>query len=374
MKKLFLMAATVGVALTSCVNDKLDNLGGQVDSQQKITFTNPVVGGAQTKAVPGEINTTTKYPTAEKFRVFAQWDKTSYVEWEGSGSAVYMNDVEVSHQATPGSNGAWYPATDYFWPREGVLSFWAASPSTELSGKLAYNKTNGIQIGAITIPANGFTKEQADAQADVASTQYDLMYAPIVKNQKKSTTTDDDSHYNGVDLAFKHALSLIKFDIKLKEAYTGTTIKLKRISISGINSKSAGFNENITGTPTWQTPSDTTSYEVANYPTGKQLANTPAIDVYTDTNINGKRLILMPQDIANEETTKIIIGYTVQSAGGAEIEQTIETKLYHGSLTKWEPGKAYFYHLILALDQIYFDPVASDWETDTNQDIEVPQA
>ena len=369
MKKLFVMAAAVSVALTGCTSDKAD-VGYIGDAQQKITFSNPVVGAA-TRAVPGEINTTRKYPTNQKFIVSAQWDKTAYSEWGATESKVYMNNVVVSHQATPASNGAWYPATDYYWPREGVLSFWAASPATELAGKVSYDKTNLIQIGEITIPDNGYTKAQGTTDAEVASTQYDLMYAPIVTNQTKSTTTDNDTQYNGVDLAFKHALSLVKFDIALSEAYTGTTIKIKEIKIVGLKNHSSGFSES---TKAWQTPDGSATYEVANYPTGKLLANTPAIDVYEDSDINGKRLILMPQTIEDNIATKIVITYSMQSTGGEEFDQTVETKLYNAGLTEWEAGKAYTYHLKLALDKIYFDPVVEDWTAGKEQEIIVPQA
>ena len=371
MKKLFVMAAAVGVALTGCTSDKAD-VGYTGDAQQKITFSNPVVGAAS-RAVPGEINTTRQFPTNQPFIVFAQWDKTAYNEWGDIQSKLYMENVVVSHQATPATNGAWYPATDYYWPREGVLSFWAASPATELAGKLSYDPINLIQIGEVTIADNGYTKAQGTTDADVASTQYDLMYAPIVKDQKKSTTTDNNSNYNGVDLAFKHALSLVKFDIALNEAYTGTTLKIKTISIEGIKNHSAGFSEGPTN-PAWQTPDGSATYEVANYSIGKQLADSPAIDVYEDSDIKGKRLILMPQKIADDIATKIVITYSMKSETGVEFDQTVETKLYNAGLTKWEPGKAYTYHLKLALDKIYFDPVVEDWAVGKEQDIIVPQA
>ena len=122
MKRILLFAAVAGAALASCVKNESES--GMTASDSKISFEAPVVG-ATTRAVSGEINGA--YPTTEKFKVWGWYhegDYTTFGDTQNNGWKNYMTDadgkpIEVAYDGT----SSWAPAKDYFWPKNGKLTF-----------------------------------------------------------------------------------------------------------------------------------------------------------------------------------------------------------------------------------------------------------
>ena len=359
MKKFFFLAAIAGVALASCVK----NEPATFENEQQITFAAPVVG-LNTKAVNEVWN---NYPTDSEYD-FAVWGHYyaggTYTGFDDG--QLYMNNVTVSYDAD--LNG-WAPATSYYWPKNGSLTFIAYSPATVE----ATVGEAGIQIAGYTV------------QADAAN-QVDLLFSERAYNKKSvddyiagsgETNMDPsvtDDIYAGVHLSFKHALSSILFTARTKDTYTGTTITLKEISLKNINSKGT-FNQKLNdanGATTaenaevWSGQTQIKNYVISGL---DQILNTEKYYPSTKgtsspTAANGLResdFILLPQEF-NEmyDIPTIQVTYTIESPDSAPIEQVQEVPIKH--LTEeWKWGYRYIYNLIIALDAIYFEPYVAPW-------------
>lgn len=332
MKKLFFMAAIAGVALVSCVKNEMDPSTKQ---QDEITFSTPVVAPATKAIVDGVV-----YPTTESFGVYA---------WHNTGAAAYMDKVQVTYTAgladdvtgeTAGENGGWKPTTSYYWPKVGSLVFDAFSPWS-VNGQVSATKADGLTITDFVV---------ADA-ADV-----DLMFA--TRTAEKTNVNDGanaDVPYDGVDIAFNHALSAVQVMAKTASDYAGTTIEITSIQINNADSKST-FNQNAGSTAAWAATSTPAAYAY----TGATLTAT-AKDLGTK--------LLLPQTIDADLT--ITINYTINGLAQTSTFKFADHK--NGTdeggdpvtVNAWEMGNKYVYTLVFTLDEIFFEPIVTDWETIT---------
>lgn len=353
MKRFLFMSALASVALASCVNDEaMENTSKASD--QKITFNAPVVSGLTRTPQYGEIGT--DYDINESFNVFALWHKEKYSSWAAvdNKSAVYMNEVTVSHTTTTNDsykigedegNGSWTfqgegETGPYYWPKDGYLTFAAYSPADAV-GTYSMTETNGLQIDDFSVDED-------------ASKHYDLLYSELSKDQTRKGYTADHDNYLGVDINFNHALSSIRFMVKTKETYSNAVITLQKIEIGGVKYK-GDFTQNLDATPNtamWTVENDLISaaYVSTN---SDQVVNATATEPS-----NHNDIILMPQTLT--DNAEITVTYTMQVNGGAVIPQTQTVKINTLS-DKWEIGKRYTYNIIFTLEKVYFAPDVTDW-------------
>lgn len=376
MKKLLFLAALSSVALASCVSDESPSIDA-TPSGKAISFNAPVMY-SQTKAVGHTGEIVGRYPTNEAFRVYAVWTQNTYTTWDdptnehkwymSTGAEGVKVTWDSSIDDTTTGSGAWAPSIDYYWPKNGYLTFAAYSPA-DANGSFSYSY-QGLAI--------------SDFEVDgTASKQYDLMYSDRAYNKTTSEGGLNIS-YDGVDIKFYHALSSIKFKVKLKDDYTGTTIKVKKISIYSIEKKGT-FNENrvedpVNGDsndPKWSLSGDLVPDTNPYIPfSGEQVVTTTP-----ETLSGASDLILMPQEFhdgttATNANKNLKIEYTITSAAGNDIPQEeivsfSEIPTDAGNVSKWEIGYRYTYTLIFGLDKIYFAPEVKSWDdaTGINKDI-----
>ena len=350
MKKLFFIAVMASVAFASCTK----NEPATKNYEQEISFAAPVVS-LNTKAATEVWN---NYPTTNDFAVWGHYYSGTYDTF--AKGTVYMDDVTVNH-----NSGTWKPTTAYYWPKNGSLTFIAYAPSTVEASVGA----SGIMIDDYTV-------------TNVAANQADLLFSERAYNKKAlddkatgGTTTGADASvtedpYTGVHISFKHALSSILFTAKLSNTYAGTTITLKKIELTGINSV-GDFNQGLAdngtaatnraadlwtneGTPITYTVTANHELSTAKYYTCDGSSTGPQVTT-------GKRatdFILLPQTIAND--AKIKVTYTIKNGDSDAIEQVIEANL-KSSVTEWKWGYRYIYNIIVGLNEISFEPYVADW-------------
>ena len=381
MKKFFIFAAMAGAALVGCTK----NEPAADTDQQMITFAAPVVS-PNTKAATEVWN---NYPTAKAYD-FAVWakyyvdgsyennnyEKGTYTTW--AGGKTYMEEVVVSHNAN-----TWAPAQNYYWPKNGSLTFIAYAPAS---------KANYAEATATGITFTDYPVSTTPAD------QVDLLFSERTYNQQKSSMDETagsnttgstpgvtEDVYKGVHISFKHALSSILFNIKTKEDYEGTTITLKQIQVYNAVSQGS-FNQNLAdengATTTVPDDKDATNPaawtfaatpEKSNY--NVDINNTAGVVLstaayYPSTNSNtapvaaaGLRasdLILLPQDL---EGVTLRIEYTIKNsgAGSEELSQIAELPLDGKTVSEWVMGKRYIYNITIGLETIYFEPYVQDW-------------
>ncbi len=331
MKKLFFIAALSSIALVSCVKNEMDPSATQ---QDEITFNAPVVAPSTKAIIDGAV-----YPKTESFGVYA---------WHSSSNDPYMENVQVSNVAgleddqtgeSYGEEGGWKPAQATYWPKEGTLDFDAYSPYS-VNSFVSATKADGIVVTDYVV-------------ADPADT--DLMYA--LRSKNKSNVNDganDGIPYDGVDIAFKHALTAVQLKAKTASEYTGTTIVITSIEIENAISKGTFRQNESTSDPAW-TPTATED----KYAYTDGTVSVSGIDCGTK--------LLLPQSLSDD--LAVTITYTING-----IEQT-GTFLFKdhkngkdesdGDVTvdSWEMGNKYVYTLVFTLDEIFFEPIVTDWET-----------
>lgn len=354
MKRILLFAAVAGAALAGCVKNESES--GMIASDSKISFEAPVVG-TSTRAVTKYGEIVGAYPTEENFKVWGWYHEGDYkgfgtsTNWKNYMTDASGNPIVVEYDGT----SSWDSATDYFWPKNGKLTFAAYSPA-DAAGTYTHT-ANGLQIADFTVAAVG--------------KQYDLMYSDRAYNRISSTNlyagTAASNTYKGVDIVFRHALSSIVFKVGTDADYTNAdnTFKIKSITIKNVYG-AGNFTEGLTDGTTTRTPAWTVTGEANNDyvafsgdftvpndgTTFEEPANTPAEP--TD-------LILLPQSL-NSDAPIIEIVYTYGTAASGEIKHTVEYKLNQTDEQAWKPNKRYTYNIIFGLDKIYFAPVVEAWE------------
>ena len=348
MKKVLLLAATTGIVLSSCVKNEPANTFGASDA--KITFEAPAVG-ATTRAIPGEIDNSAAYPVDEKFNVWGWYHEGDYTNFAALTN--YMTQANGKPIMVAKEGNTWAPATDYFWPKTGKLTFAAYSPA-DAAGTFTHT-AQGLQIEGFTVPAVG--------------AQYDLMYSDRAYNRTSSDNNYSGSAtntYDGVDIVFHHALSSIVFKVGTKENYsTGADIDFKIKSITIKNVYGAGdFNETLTDgtttrTPAWRATGNADAHYVAftgNFAVPEDGAT------YTEPT-GAADLILLPQSFEGNDAAVVEIAYTYETAASGEIAATETFILKNSTNAKtWEPNKRYTYRILFGLDKITFAPIVENWE------------
>lgn len=344
MKKMFLFAAMACVALASCTKNEPVN----VPQEDAITFAAPVVG-LNTKAV--EIKT--DYPTDVNFSVFAHYFTGNYSTL--TDGKLYMNDVETAYDATL---VAWNSATNYYWPKQGTLTFAAYSPSSVAA---EYDVT-GLKFNDFVVPAT-------------AAEQYDLLFSERAYNQTKDEMTTAEDPYKGVQIKFNHALSSVLFKVKTDKDYSADNfqINVTKIEVKGVHGKGS-FNQGLEDTDGSLTKSKTehagwtpdATAALCDYVAfeGDQVLTTTAVvteNVVSGNFVNNTNLILLPQELPADAA--LYVEYTIYNNNtGVTIPQNATVKLdAYGSVSHWLRGNRYKYTLTIGLDKIYFDPTVAEW-------------
>ena len=374
MKKTVFIAALAVVAMASCTKNELKVPSTGTDAV--ISF-QPVVANA-TKA--DYITNSTIAPVGStsdfKFKVYAWYTgELMATTTTASTSTKYMDAVEVSYNAghndTTEGQGGWSPATTYYWPKNGYLSFDAYAPSTaSTDGSFSSDVEHGLQIANYTVKG--------------LSEQYDLLYSKRTKNKTKSTDGTNTT-YDGVDIAFEHALSAIEVTAKTYANYGTDAIKLNKVSILYAYNKgnfSQGMTNAITeDTPVWDNQ-NTEVDEYVLYDAGATLsagANLSTTPLTSETSPAISNAILLPQSFDHtSETTHTVsikVDYSIKGTNDY-LAQTQTFKLNTTTVSSaiqngWEIGKKYTYNFIFTLEDIYFAPSVTAWDPITVDQIDV---
>lgn len=428
MKKFIVLAALASVALASCTK----SIPVAYDNGKDVAITfSPISQRAGTKALyHGEQNATYTGDGAT-YESFAAW---AYYTGAASGTTNPQTNADAAsggaffgtasagetcaHHAAVGGAGTdyWAPATDYLWPKAGYLHFHAMSPAAFGTGTLAHSWANGITITGYVAPV--YTDGTA-AGLTADAVQNDLMYSDFEFDKQRASynqtgatvgTYDDEDDsgiykHDGVNLLFRHALSLVQFKIKTAADYTATTQKhkffVKKIEILSAyntgtfhenrkNDLSNGYNAvaDMTGkigftadnannsqTPYWETFSNETTLTPYDVSAAVAFSGQEATSVLSGQ--VGTTIIALPQALAhdvNHVRVQVTFDYKFSTDNGTnwiESEDQVITVDLSGAKGTYDPtgvntanyvvnnwliNHKYIYTLTFKLDPIIFDP------------------
>ena len=388
MKKFFFFAFAAVVALAACTKNTLDPVSQEA---RKINFS--TVTGKATKA---PINDNYFNHENGAFGVYAAYlEDTKTWDANKANSSLYMGaeggpGVSVTFDNT---DNIWKPVTNYYWPLQGSLTFFAYWPFTldPDYDSSTYKLTFG-EFNVNTTIAN----------------QVDVLVSDYAKDMFTNTTVYSDGTVNsgtvkGTPILFKHMLSQIVFRAKASnDVYAaGMSFKINAITV-GARKHSDSWEVIPGAVPVWSDPEELTAFSVfpeGGFPTAASSHGSGVAADYLTNDLAtyaeiGAPLLMIPNNDFNGENDLNDTDDTTANPNLANDDEyfTVKYTLYRMSdglemgnktvkiyfnenidtVTKWEAGKKYTYQLTIDLEKIYFSPTVDDW-TQVNEPVAVPQ-
>lgn len=387
MKKLFVLSALTTGLLSSCVqSEKFDMELSK--AEKDITF-QTVVAKQGTRAI---IEGTEYGPTAPSFGTYAYHNVYGLMP----GTDGYISDQEIIYHHQ-GDLKFWAPdGTNYFWPKEGSLTFYSYSP---YKYQEAEHNTEKLAPLPPEIGQYGFRFVDYDVDAHQET---DLMVAKIVYGQ---TANVANGGYTGVPTMFSHKLAIIKgFVLTTSEDYDGAwdgtegsaktgdmRFKIRKITLKNIPTKGTFVSEGISGStgdvisekwlaPTtaqvtkdyiWYEAEDGT--EFGHVDSKKLHISKVAAETKYEKNptIDSGYLLVMPQEFLTGSTQALEIVYTIGTYDGTEWKitgepytKTVLLSSIHSGLAEsgWAANKKITYTLEFSTTEIRWAPSVQNWE------------
>ena len=306
----------------------------------------------------------TAYDKNESFVVFAAYSDTA--PFDPSSCLDYWDHTGLVSASYDSRFNAWVPKNSsdasivYYWPRVGYLTFQAYSPAGT-GATVTHSWTDGFSFPNFTVPAEG--------------SQYDLMYSAREEDCRRTnySVTDGDAYdddpdypsniYNGIDISFSHALSLIEVQTASSlGANAAVKYYVQKIEVRNAYNNGTFTQSTIDpATGNWVVnTSATVDYAVLNKTPDWQLV--PGADE-TPVSVNpAQALMLLPQTL-----DRGTVG-TFESAVDAYLTVTYKegasgvTQIAQIPLTDpWIRGNKYTYKIVFS-SYIEFTALISDWD------------
>ena len=341
MKKFFFLAVAAIVTLAACTKNNPDTAA---NAGHRINFS--TVAGPNTRT---PLSGTVYKTTDPHFGVFcyALRDGQTWTANSAAGQA-YMNKIEISYNST---DKIWEPASVYYWPLSGSLTFTGFSPYAE-NAKVAY----ATDTKTMTV-TNYVAAADTTAQTDLmwASTQKDL-----TDNQSAYTSEIETSTLTGVNMIFHHALSQVKFAVKKASGLDDYTVTVNSIVF---NAYSTGTLTVVDDAPSWGAATVD-----QNYKSGETNVvapnNSAAFAAYGAPNM------MVPQTLTASQQ-QFTITYSLEKDGVDLGQKPVTVNLRTDALTAWAINTKYTYNITIDLNKIYFNPTIVEWTTGSSQEIDV---
>ena len=357
MKKNLFIAAAACVALAACTKNEVK----PVEVEQEITYQT-----IDTKAA-------SSFASNRHFTSYA-YMLPSGTTWDSkfSEGSAYIADADIYYHTTPYE---WKAEKNYYWPKQGSLTFFAWSTYTTSKASLneatvSCTQAKGIQVDKFDITQNK---------------NVDFLVAEVAKDKKANETQHEDglSHTwaKGVPTVFKHALSKLVFKVVTVKggteySYTNdnVTFTVKSIKLKGVNNKLTYSQDWQTASTaskhTWKDPDPAVEIDVPVF-TGKYIASNSATAL---TPAEGDYSIVIPQSFDANDVLEIIYEIKTEFISGHPVTETVtinDKKLSEVYTAKWEPGKEYTLTIKLGIDEVLWAPTVEDWATGTTADVTI---
>lgn len=297
---------------------------------------------SHTKCIIG----TTYYPTDIPFVVEAvHYPEGLDKDWEN----IYMSGATVEYDK---SNAWWQTEEEFFWPSEGNVVFYAASPAIP---KIRIYPDKGVETDW---SIHSFEEAQVD-----------LCYAKTVEDCKR--------HSAIIPIVFDHALTQVCVKVRPLKQYSKMlisdnllqtdqiTVVLDSLKITGVLGEGRFTQEPFA----WETRNVTAGYTLFDDPAGLALEcdsrNTPVL-----TPLPPLLLIpqILPQHARIEEWHRTVVRSTLSDMATGEILQDLTYEIPAESslpiwdcCQKWLPDYKYTFRLAIGLEDSVLSLAVTDW-------------
>ncbi len=390
---------SVSVSLFTSCNDNEETYPRKY-IEQRIVFASPVVDGISRGAAITDTEQGQEYSEGETFRVYAAYYAPGSKSFSWSKNSEY-NPTEGAVVSYSDEYRIWDTPEPHMWKKGKVYAFKGYSPANINDGQTVAGydteSNGGLTIKNFRIPEMG--------------SQYDLMYIPAMYDVEgpELDIPNKISHYNGVNLVFKHALSSVHFKVCVNPSYLrrmtvaqaaeeAARYKIQSITLSGLNNE-ADFNENSTAEyngstgkwsyvgcaedsgiemwSNWKFDADAAyefvTDEIKEIPYMRGGTVSEAARSIRELNPSNHIAFMIPQKL--DARASITVKWTYADKENKLNENT--SVIYLNDSTKndvvssrWEMGKRYTYTIALAKDRIFVKPSAGKISGSKNVEIE----
>lgn len=332
MKNLFFAAAVAALACAGCAAED-EGVTPAPPQEIPVNFSTSIA--EVTRGIPVE---------GKQFGSGAQIGIFGTETLSGTATSGWMDNVCLTWT----TGGIWNYTTPRYFMGGYKYSFKAYAP---------YMETGAPDLTDLEAVSYSVTQNITD--------QVDFMYANQVDLDFAATAPTADNAK--VQFAFKHALAQVKFSALTAKAYSGYTLKIKKISMADISSvgtlKCSAATWSAQGTPL---PYEETLADLALSTTKQELKEA-----------NNHVLMLIPQDPAGKKMT-LTFDIIADTANGGDAsknatDETVEVSIPAGV---WDASHVYDYKITLNLDATLgvkagiSNPTITEWGTP--EEIDVP--
>lgn len=321
------------------------------------SYTPRGVTPAPSRVDTGSFVSGTVLPDTSTFGVFAFYqegviDSGTPATWNSSRTPEFMFNQAV---AVDGGNYTYSPLK--YWPanEENTISFWAYYPyyawKTDNSGALKFYESDGTTAYSSSSTGLPLAKYTVPTALDE---QYDILFDSF---DQKNKTYWNCLTEGTVNLNFRHALSLVEFQITEGTGALIKSLNITNLLWSGSCSDPSALN--------WVAdPASAATFSISN--------------VQVKSNIICA-MIMMPQTISAAANLTISYDITFKTADPSTDDIVYKDNsgsalMRSSGITEWQPGKHYVYKITANYDRIEFEEgvaVSDDW-TIGNNNISVP--
>lgn len=360
MKKYLLYATAACAALAACTKNEVK----PVEMDQEITYQTITTKAASSFA-------SNRHFTSYAYMLPSgqTWDSNS------SDGSAYIADADIYYHNTD-SKYEWKADKNYYWPKQGSLTFFAWSTYTTSKASLTAATVSCTQAKGIQVDAFDITKNK----------NVDFLVAEVSKDKKANETQHEDgsSHTwaKGVPTVFKHALSKLVFKVVTVKGGANYNYTTDKVTFTVKSIKLKGVNNNLAYSQDWQSGSTASKHTWTDPAPAVEIAEVPVFTgTYVATNTataltpaEGDYSIVIPQSFDADDVLEIIYEIKTEFISGHPVTETVtisDKKLSEVYTAKWEPGKEYTLTIKLGIDEVLWDPTLEDWTVGTTVDVTI---
>ena len=360
MKKYLLYATAACAALAACTKNEVK----PVEMDQEITYQTITTKAASSFA-------SNRHFTSYAYMLPSgqTWDSNS------SDGSAYIADADIYYHNTD-SKYEWKADKNYYWPKQGSLTFFAWSTYTTSKASLTAATVSCTQAKGIQVDAFDITKNK----------NVDFLVAEVSKDKKANETQHEDgsSHTwaKGVPTVFKHALSKLVFKVVTVKGGANYNYTPDKVTFTVKSIKLKGVNNNLAYSQDWQSGSTASKHTWTDPAPAVEIAEVPVFtSTYVATNTataltpaEGDYSIVIPQSFDADDVLEIIYEIKTEFISGHPVTETVtisDKKLSEVYTAKWEPGKEYTLTIKLGIDEVLWDPTLEDWTVGTTVDVTI---
>jgi hypothetical protein len=381
MKKSLFFLAVAAVALAACSSDDTTAENSKVgNNQQKEIAFKPLTTPQTRSALHGTTLT-------NSFMYVAAYQAAG--EGAGFSPAIFFGKKTFKQDATTSTvwrnwNGSAY--APIFWPlSSATINFLAVTGN---NGTVDINSTPDFvtfgTYGANSVDVN-YTSGTGDGKANrTDESQIDIMYAVGQGIVSHAGINAGGSVTSDVAMPFNHALALLTFQVKAKDAATQNNIKINSITINGayytgtLTVTNSNYDKNTTAakdkpTIAWVTDAAAGDGAVAEIGSGYTISNTDAF--YPSNTAAGsgwwQKMIIPTTGSTDRGLRSFTINYTVLDENNHTYNYIYYPQASNADFVVAE-GKVYNFQITFALHEIRVQPSVTDWASQAVDPVTVP--